>query len=135
MPDSIFDRLQKHLEVTKREQGISPIEIAELPPNLRKVMRLMLREVAMKYSEIVAAVAEMPAANRLSPKDLDAALATLVEQNWLNRFGSEEMTTYRVNLRRRSGSQLGADIWGTLDNKIGGAGSAKPKTDNPEDQN
>ena len=110
----IFDRLQNRLEVQKREQGISAIELADLPPNLRRIMRMMLRELAMKYPDIVKAVDALPEAQRISRPDLDQALDMLVEQNWLARTGDGDMTTYRVNLRRKSGSSLDKDIWLSL---------------------
>jgi hypothetical protein len=118
----IFDRLQEQLEVRKREQGISALEIRDLPPNLRKVMRLMLREVVMKYTELVAAVEAMPEGNqhsdRLSRVELDSALGTLVEQNWLLCFGEGEFVSYRVNLRRKAGIQDSGDVWAALNARI-----------------
>jgi hypothetical protein len=120
----IFDRLQRQLDIRKREEGISPLEIADLPPNLRKVMRLMLREVVIKHTALVAAIEKMPPANRLSRAELDSALAELVEQNWLIRYGDTELgsvnefTSYKVNLRRKAGSQLDQDIWSALDARI-----------------
>jgi hypothetical protein len=114
----IFDRLQNKLDIQKREQGISAIELADLPSNLRKIMRMMLRETAMKYTDIVKAVGAMPEAQRLSQPELDQALDKLVEQNWLARTGEGDMTTYRVNLRRKSGSSLDKDIWSSLDSLI-----------------
>ncbi len=114
----IFDRLQNRLEVQKREQGISAIELADLPPNLRRIMRMMLRELAMKYPDIVKAVDALPEAQRIPRPDLDQALDMLVEQNWLARTGDGDMTTYRVNLRRKSGSSLDKDIWSALDSRI-----------------
>jgi len=128
---SVFDRLQKQLEVQKREHGISALDIADLPPNLRKIMRLMLRAVAMKYTDICKAIEAMPAAQQLTAQDLDQALAMLVEQNWLVRTGSGEMLTYRVNLRRKAGSSLDKDIWASLDTKIAPvkpAGGGDPPT-------
>lgn len=115
---SVFDRLQKQLEIAKREQGISALEIADLPPKVRRVMRIMLREVVMKRSELDAAMAGLPAENRLGAAELESALRTLVEQNWLVRYGQGELTSYRVNLRRKAGSQLGQDIWSALQNRI-----------------
>lgn len=114
----IFDRLQNRLEVQKREQGISAIELADLPSNLRRIMRMMLRELAMKYPDIVKAVDALPEAQRIPRPDLDQALDMLVEQNWLARTGDGDMTTYRVNLRRKSGSSLDKDIWSALDSRI-----------------
>ncbi len=114
----VFDRLQQQLDIRKREEGISALEIADLPPGLRKVMRLMLREVVMKYSDLCVSVEAIPQPDRPSRIELDQALTTLVEQNWLTRFGEGEFTSYRVNLRRKVGSQLGQDVWSALDAKI-----------------
>ena len=114
----VFDRLQKQLDIRKREEGISPIELRDLPPNLRKVMRMMLREVVMKYTDLCKAVDAMSDADRLSRPELDSALAALVEANWLMRYGQDEFTSYKVNLRRRAGSQLGQDVWSHLQGLI-----------------
>ncbi|MBN2145782.1 MAG: hypothetical protein JW726_00280 [Anaerolineales bacterium] len=130
---SVFDRLQRQLDIQKREHGISPLEIADLPQNLRKIMRLMLREVAIKYTDLRKAVEAMPVAQQLSPAELDQALATLVEQNWLVRSGEGDMLTYRVNLRRKSGSSLDKDIWASLENKITPASSSTEDAGNPSE--
>lgn len=131
---NVFDRLQRQLEIQKREQGISPLEIAELPPNLRKIMRLMLREMAMKYSDIRRAVEAMPEVQQMSPDALDQALATLVEQNWLVCSGEGELLTYRVNLRRKSGSTLNKDIWASLQGKITSSEPPSGETPPPEEK-
>lgn len=123
---SIFDRLQRQLDIQKREQGISALEIAELPPDLRKIMRIMLREVVLKYSDICTLVEAMPESARMSLPEMNSALNTLVEQNWLICSGEGEFTSYRVNLRRKAGSALGKDIWAALGSKIA-------ETENNED--
>ncbi len=130
----IFDRLQKQLDIRKREEGISPLDIADLPPNLRKIMRMMMREVVMKYTDLCTAVDALPEANRINRKDMDAALATLVEQNWLMRYGEGEFTSYRVNLRRKSGSKLDKDIWSTLGDKIVSAPPEKGPDEKPGEE-
>jgi hypothetical protein len=114
----VFDRLQQQLDIRKREEGISALEITDLPPSLRRVMRLMLREVVMKYTDLCVSVEAMPQVDRPSRTELDQALTTLVEQNWLSCYGEGEFTSYRVNLRRKAGSQLGQDVWSALDAKI-----------------
>ena len=114
----VFDRLQRQLDIQKRESGISALEIADLPPSLRKIMRLMLREVVMKYTDLLKAVEAMPAVNRMSKADLDGSLSTLVEQNWLLRSGEGEFVSFRVNLRRKAGSALNKDIWAALESRI-----------------
>ena len=105
---SVFERLQQRLNVEKRDEGISAIEIADLPSPLRKIMRLMLRE----------AVEAMPEKERMSKPELDQALEVLTRQFWLIRRGEGERVTYQVNLRRKAGSKLAAGVWSALGDKI-----------------
>jgi hypothetical protein len=114
----VFDRLQKELKIREQVGGISPMDIADLPPPLRKILRLMLREIEMAYPVLCAAMAALPEADRMKQPDLDKALATLTKQGWLIRFGEEQLTTYRVNLRRKAGSTLGPGLWTSLRAKI-----------------
>lgn len=115
---SIFDRLQRQLDIQKREHGISALELMDLPPTLRRIMKMMLREVVMKYIHITQAVAAFPEVYRMSQSELDAGLKTLVEQNWLIASGEGEFLSYRVNLRRKAGSALDQDLWAALNNRI-----------------
>ena len=118
MDGSVFDRLQKTLEVQKQEEGISAGDIAQLPPALRRIMRLMLREIEMTHAAISASVLAAPAAERMSALELDQALKVLTAQNWLICRGEGERVNYTVNLRRKAGSTLGSTFWSALDEKI-----------------
>ncbi|HUI88288.1 MAG TPA: hypothetical protein VLX61_06140 [Anaerolineales bacterium] len=114
----VFDRLQKQIEDKQSEGGITALDLADLPPALRKIMRLMLRELQLGYSEITSAVASFPESERLAHSDLDEALDTLTRQAWLLRIGEGERAIYKVNLRRKSGSTLASGVWNTLDAKL-----------------
>src|SRR5436190_1720073 len=113
----VFDRLNSKLEARAMEGGISALDLKDLPPGLRKVMRLMLREVEMGYPAICEAMETMPEAERLNRSELDQALEQLSKQGWLIKLG-EERITYKVNLRRKAGSTLAQGIWNALDKKI-----------------
>jgi len=114
----VFDRLQRQIEDKKQEGGITALDLADLPPALRKIMRLMLRQLEMAYPQLVETMANMPEKDRLSQKELDEALETLSKQFWLIRFGEGNRATYKVNLRRKAGSTLSSSIWADLDSKI-----------------
>jgi len=114
----VFDRLQKEIENKQGEGGITALDLADLPPALRKIMRLMLRELQLDYARLWDTVAAMPPEDRLSRADLDRALETLTEQSWLARLGEGERAIYKVNLRRKSGSTLASGIWASLDEKL-----------------
>jgi hypothetical protein len=129
MPN-IYDELKKKLELEKKDEGISTIDIAQLPPNLRKVMRIMLREVEISQENLEAKIADLPEQSRMSRGDLTLALAELTQQGWLIKRGLGKQVTYQVNLRRRAGSSLANSIWAKLDERIG---SSPPKEEDETD--
>lgn len=124
----IFDRLQKRLEIESQEDGISPLDLAALPPLLRKIMRYMLREYELLYSEILEWVEGLPETERPSIVDLDAALQILTKQFWLIRRGEGQRVRYQANLRRKAGSKLAQGVWNVLDTKIAAQAAKKDES-------
>lgn len=124
----VFDRLQRQIDDKSKEGGITPLDIATLPPALRKIMRLMLREMELSFSALAESMQALPEGDRLNRTELEQALGLLTEQQWLIRLGEGERATYKVNLRRKAGSNLSGDIWGTLDGKLGKAPPEKPES-------
>lgn len=116
----LFDRLDKEIKNKQAEGGISPLDLASLPPALRKIMRVMLRELSASYPRLCDAVDSMQEKDRLSRTELDSALSDLTDQFWLIRIGEKEKAIYKVNLRRKEGSKLAAGIWSALDHKLKG---------------
>jgi hypothetical protein len=114
----VFDRLQKQIDDKRKEGGISVLDLADLPPALRKIMRLMLRRLQMNYTQLYEEVEQMSEGERLTRARLDEALKLLVEQAWLIQIGTEAHAIYKVNLRHRPGSNLPETLWQTLDSKI-----------------
>jgi hypothetical protein len=114
----VFDRLNKEIENKQQEGGITPLDLAGLPPALRKIMRLMLRELQMNLPALRETVESMPEKERLTRDELQNVLSTLTEQAWLIRIGEGDKAIYKVNLRRKSGSTLAAGIWSSLDAKL-----------------
>lgn len=114
----VFDRLQKEIENKQGEGGITALDLADLPPALRKIMRLMLRELQLDYPRLTDALASLPDAERIPVKDLDEALEVLTRQAWLIRIGQGKKAIYKVNLRPKVGSMLAGGIWNTLNSKL-----------------
>lgn len=114
----LFDRLQNELDDKEDEGGITALDLVDLPKPLRKLMRLMLREVELSRSALSEAVQKMKEEDRLSDQDLSSSIKALVQQNWLIETGEGDKRRYRVNLRRKKGSELAASIWNKLDERI-----------------
>lgn len=116
--NDLFDRLQGEIDKRNSDAGISPMDMLELPEHLRMLMRKMLRARNMRKDEIMAFVNTWDEKKRLSPKQLEDSLSELVDQGWLIPLGEGELKGYRVNLRRKKGSQLSNSIWGAIDSKL-----------------
>lgn len=99
----------------ERGDGISALDLENLPPTMRKIMRLILRKVEMTYADLCEAVEALPKADGLSRADLDEVLDRLVKQRRLIRMGTDQNITYKVNLRRKAGSTLSKGIWDAID--------------------
>ena len=113
-----FDRLQKQIDDKRAKGGISVLDLAELSPALRKIMKLMLRQLRMNYPQLIAAMEGLPEEELLSQDELDKALERLVDQAWLIQIGAGERAIYKVNLRRKAGSAIGESIWQSLEAKL-----------------
>lgn len=114
----VFDRLQRQIENKQQEGGITALDLVDLSPPLRKIMRLMLRQLQMTYAQLCDAMQEWPESERMSLPELAQSLEMLTSQYWLIRFGEGERATYKVNLRRKPGSTLAQGIWASLDAKL-----------------
>ena len=114
----VFDRLQKQIDDKRKEGGITVLDLADLPPTLRKIMRLMLRQFPMNYTQLAEAIEQLPEGERLTRANLDDALKKLAEGAWLIQIGEGERAVYKLNLRRRAGSKLSENIWQNLDSKL-----------------
>lgn len=116
--NDMFDRLQGEMEKRNRDSGISPMDLLDLPEHKRLLMRKMLRSRSMRKDEITAFVETWNEEKRLTQKQLDAALTDLSDQGWLIPIGEGDAKGFRVNLRRKKGSQLNNSIWGAIDSKL-----------------
>jgi hypothetical protein len=80
---------------------LNVLDIADLPPTQRKVMRFILRKVEMTYNELCDAIEALPEGERVSRADLDQVLQALMQDRWLVQTdGKEMLPSYRANLRR-----------------------------------
>ncbi|KAA3645067.1 MAG: hypothetical protein DWQ07_16885 [Chloroflexi bacterium] len=114
----LFDRLEGELEKREKEQGITPLDLVDLPVALRKIMRLMLRELQMNLPELHTATQNIEETKGISKAELQSLLDKLLDQGWLIQLGEEEAPRYKVNLRRKRSSKLGDSIWSRLGDKM-----------------
>jgi hypothetical protein len=94
--------------------GLSLLDLADLPAPWRIVLRLVMREVTMTYAALSSAVSALPDQERMDTAKLDEVLNTLCERDWLIREQANGITQYRANIARKTGKTMAQNIWSAL---------------------
>jgi hypothetical protein len=100
---SLFDRLASPEDSSDSDSsGVTPLEIAGLPADQRRIMLWMLRDRTASAGGISASAVQ--GTMRDAPADCANILAELARGGWLLSSGDPPDQLYRVNLRRKRGN-------------------------------
>ncbi len=106
----IFKRMQDEVGEREKRDGISPVELLELAPPQRRLVRHMMRQGETGVEEAAELVG-------VSPEEARDMLNELVEKSYLDRVEREGRWYYQVHLARKRGRQLPPGIWSALDSR------------------
>ena len=111
MPD-LYERLAAQIGGDDDQPaGVSPLDIVDLPRAQRQIMVGLLRDSTAAMSGITLdALREKLAGD----EGLAEALNGLTNHGWLIRLGEPPNVRYKVNLSRRRGKKLSANLWASL---------------------
>lgn len=82
--------------------GIKPTDLLALPPDERKVMRVVLRHHALTRPGIADVIESLPAEERIPPYAVDAALRALIERGWVLQQVESGGVYYRIGTINRT---------------------------------
>jgi len=111
---SLYDRVTDKIGDEKTE-GITPLDIADLPDPLRQVMFSLLRDPNANGEGVLLDALQKKLGTL---EDLPGILAKLVANGWLVPLGEAPNVRYRLNLKRRRGTVSGIGMWGNLLNRL-----------------
>jgi predicted ArsR family transcriptional regulator len=103
----IFKRMQDEVGDRDKRDGISPVELLELDPPQRRLVRHMMRHGETGIAEVAELVG-------VSLDEAREMLNDLVEKSYLDRIEREGQWYYQVHLARKRGRQLPPGIWSAL---------------------
>ena len=106
----MFDRLQNEIEAREKQEGISPADLLDLSPPLRKLMNHITRGGEVSAQTAAKHIGE-------SLEDTSKMLNALVEKGYLERTEKSEGWVYRTRFARKRGREVPPGIWSALDKR------------------
>lgn len=102
------DRLQGELDAPDQNNGLSPIDLLDIPEGLAAVVNRVIRSKGMKAEDI---------AKEIGKSDLEARqlLDDLVEKGYLRRVELDAEIWYKVQFGRKADKALSQHLWSALD--------------------
>jgi len=104
---ALFQRLQAEIELRERTEGISPLDLLDLPPALRRVLTRITRAGHITLTNLATDLA--------LPEDQVRAVTTqLAEKGYLRQYVREGERYYCTYFGRKRGRELPLDLWAAL---------------------
>jgi predicted ArsR family transcriptional regulator len=103
----IFNRVQKEIDARDKQEGISPADLLDLSPGLRRLMNRITRGGEITVEAAAEHLEDTPVNARQT-------LNALVEKGYLERVEREEGWVYRTRFARKRGREVPAGIWSAL---------------------
>lgn len=107
----LFDRLQNEIERREEVIGISPADLLELSPELRRLVQTITRRGEITLAELSGAVG-MPA-DEVAP-----LIAALEEKGFVTASDKDGERRYKAQYARRRGREVPLNIWEALTQRI-----------------
>jgi DNA-binding MarR family transcriptional regulator len=107
----LFDRLQSEIQRREEVVGISPAELLDLSPELRRLVQTITRRGHVTLAELAGAVG-MPA-DEVAP-----LLAALEEKGFVTASDADGERRYKAQYARRRGREVPLNIWEALTERI-----------------
>lgn len=98
-----------------QDGGISPLDLADLPADQKKIMLTLLRDQGKSPDGITADILRKAVGNEV--ENFDETIATLQKDGWLTLSGDEPNIRFRIAFRPRRAKQTAFSLWSVLSDR------------------
>lgn len=104
---SLFNRLQDEINAQERHEGISPVDLLDMPPEISKIVKIIIRRNGMKLEQIAEAVNQ-------TAEDVQNTLAGLVKKGYVREVKVKEEVWYKARFAQKRNRTLSSSFWALL---------------------
>ena len=105
---NLFDRLQDEINSQENQDGISPVDLLDLPRSISKIIRKIIRKNGMRLDQVAQ---ELDQSLEETKKSLDE----LVEKGYIRQVEVKKEIWYKARFAQKRSRTLSADFWSALD--------------------
>lgn len=108
----LFDRLQDEINARDKNEGLSPIDLLDMPEALAGVINHIIRKNGMKLEDIAEELGQPVA-------ETQTMLDELVQKGYIRRVEvRDEEIWYKAQFGRKADKALSMSIWSALDGVV-----------------
>jgi DNA-binding MarR family transcriptional regulator len=107
----LFDRLQDEIDAHGQQEGLSPIDLLDLPPGLAAIVKKIVRRNGMSLTDIARELDQKVA-------DAQAVLDELVAKKLMRKVEVNGEVWYKAHFARKADKKLSTGVWSALDNLL-----------------
>lgn len=105
---SLFDRLQAEIEANERGDGISPVDLLDLPSEIATLIKRIIRLNGMRLTQVAQ---ELGA----TPEQAQQSLDELVAKGYVRRVEVKGELWYKARFAKKRSRSLSSAFWRSLD--------------------
>ena len=107
----LFDRLQDEIDAQGQQEGLSPIDLLDLPPGLAAIVKKIVRRNGMSLTDIAEEMGQ-------SLADAQPLLDELVAKKLIRKVEVSDEIWYKAHFARKADKKLSTGVWTALDNLL-----------------
>ncbi len=105
---NLFDRLQDEIDSHNKQDGISPIDLLDMPDAIAKIVKKMVRRNGLKLEEIAEEV-DQPI------EEIQKTLDDLVAKGLVRKVEVKKEIWYKARFAQKKNRTISSSFWAALD--------------------
>lgn len=108
---SLFQRLQDELDSQDQPGGLSPVDLLNLPDELARVVKKLVRRNGLKLAEIADMLDK-------TLEETQKTLDELVQKGYVRQVEVKEEIWYKVRFAQKRNRTVSSSLWAALDEVV-----------------
>lgn len=107
----LFNRLQDEIDSQDEPGGLSPVDLLDLPDEIAKIIRAIIRQNGMKLADVAAALDN-------SEEETRQTLDELIQKGFVREIQVKNEIWYKARFARKHKSTISSSLWQALDDVV-----------------